>query len=113
MAYALGENLVDYLFFLSPAISLILSLFNRGLTNKAVLSLNTGNALRNMYPQAFPFEETKDWVVFEQKRRLKVRFTLVSNKKSPTVYYIYFDKEQLEELKDHLLKHRLSLDVQN
>lgn len=112
MAYALGENAVDYLFFLAPAMSLILSLFNRGLTNKAVLPSNTGNALRNMYPQAFPFEDTKDWIVIEQKRRLKVRFTLVSHENIPTVYYIYFDKDKLEELKDHLLKHRLPLDVQ-
>ncbi|GAA0369841.1 hypothetical protein GCM10008932_21780 [Alkalibacterium iburiense] len=112
MAYALGETVVDYLFFLTPAISLILSLFNRGLTNKTVLPLNTGNALRNMYPQAFPFEETKDWIVIEQKKRLKVRFALESNENLPTVYYIYFDKDQLEDLKDHLFKQRLVLDVQ-
>ena len=113
MAYTLGETLVDYVFFLVPALSLILSLFNKGLTEKTVIPHTPGTALRNMYPSSFPFEETEDWLVMEQKRRLKVRFTSRYKGAHPTVYYIYFDKNQLEDIQAYLLTHRLSLDKQN
>lgn len=113
MAYTLGETWFDYLFFLIPVLTILLSLYNKGFTEESVLPPTTGMPLNNLLSVSIPLNQTKDWLVIEQKRRLKVRFISTYKSNLPTVYSIAFEKEKIDDIEAHLLRYGLSLDFQN
>lgn len=110
MAYVLGETPLDYVFFLMPALSLVLSSYNKGMNHKVVYPYIQGRPLNVMVGNAIPIKDTKDWLILERKNKFKIRFTVQRKEKLPTVYYVDFNKEKQEAIENILLENKISVD---
>jgi Ca2+/Na+ antiporter len=93
-----------YDIFLLLPILLIFGIFpyNLGLTENGIYKYRKSHRLSRLLSNFIPFRQTKEWVVFEEKKRLKVRTTVVHDVHYEEVTYLYFDKEKKEEIISHI-----------
>ncbi|GEK90655.1 hypothetical protein [Alkalibacterium kapii] len=111
MAVLLAETIMEYSVFISAASALILSIFNKGFTDKGIIPLLT-SSLRNMIGYEYKFGQTREWLILVQKKRLKIRFTVTYGQKRENVYYVYFDKKNKEAIESLLHAHQLPVNVE-
>lgn len=107
--YALNLPLIDAVVVLSAILFVYLAQFNKGFTDTGVIPPAVGTAVRSVFSREFPFAATDDWLVVEQPRRLKVRFTSTSGHE--VVHYLSFDLDKKEEILTLLSKHHLKVNV--
>lgn len=102
-------NPLEWVVILSPGVFLYLSIYNKGFTSNGIIPYMSGGVAWSSISNEFLFEETKDWLIMEEPKRLKVRFTTV--KRTGTVLYTYFHLEDKEKIKELLHKNNQSFDI--
>lgn len=97
--YQFNEFIVLVTAFLM-ATAMNLSPYVSGLTEEGVRVVNRGNISKK-----YSFDQTSEWVLYKQKKKLKCRFYLkLKNQKLNEAEYLFFDKVQETEIIDFLEK---------
>ena len=109
LVYIMNLSLIDAAVVLSASLFVYLSQFNKGFTKSGVIPPAVGTAVRSVFSREYPFADTDDWVIAEQPRRLKVRFTSTTGHE--VVHYLSFDSEKKDEILNLLAEHKLKVNV--
>lgn len=105
----LDLNPLEWVVVLSPGLFLYLSLYNKGLTEKGVIPYMIGGVARSSISKEYTFEETKDWLIMEEPKRLKIRFSTA--KPTSDAKYIYFHLEDKDKITELLYKYKKHVEI--
>lgn len=95
--YQFNEFIVLVTAFLM-ATAMNLSPYVSGLTEDGIRVVHRGNISKK-----YSFDQTSEWVLYQQKKKLKCRFNLKSkNQNFEEVEYLFFDKKQEKEILNFL-----------
>lgn len=92
--------LIDWIVVFSAALFVYVSQFNKGLTSKGVIPIESGTAIRGMMSKEYNFNETQEWLFIDQEDRIQLCFTTV--KEPDDIKLIYFDKTVKEQVLSYL-----------
>ncbi|GEN50704.1 hypothetical protein [Alkalibacterium pelagium] len=109
IVYILNLSMIDAGVVLSASLFVYLSQFNKGFTKSGVIPPAVGTAVRSVFSREFHFAATDDWLVVEQNRLLKVRFTSTEGRE--VVHYLSFDPEKKDEILHLLAEHKLNVKI--
>jgi len=109
LIYLLNLSLIDAAVVFSASLFVYLSQFNKGFTDTGVIPPAVGPAVRSVFSREYLFADTDDWVIVEQPRWLKVRFTSTAGHE--VVHDLSFDSEKKDEILKLLAEHKLKVNV--